>query len=718
MDDSEYLVDGQYGIADLVDLDEFREVCERFSASLGFTVALLDNPGLTILIATGWQEICTRFHRACPEAAAVCRESDRQLMEVTVTPGKLVIRECGNGFMDCAFPIIVKGKHIASLFAGQLLLEPPDRERFRLQARRFGFDEAAYMRALDKVPVISHAHLQTGMELLGKIAGLLSRIGYSALLVREESERLKEEISMRSRMEQALRESEGRLNEAQRIAKIGSWEHDIITGELKWSDEIYRILEVRRGEVDASARVFVEFTHPDDRELVDSAYSRSIRECKPFENTHRLLLPDGRVKYVSMRGEIFCDQQGNPVRAAGTIQDITERRATEDERDSLRERLQRAEKMEALGTLAGGVAHDLNNVLGIVVGYAEMLMCNMDESDPMAADVRNIMHGGERAAAIVHDLLTLARRGVQSSKVVNLNTVVTDFKKTPEFGKLLQSCPDIDVEMSLQEDLLNIVGSQVHLAKSLMNLVSNAVEAMPGGGLLRIETLNQYLDRPVRGYDDIRQGDYVVLRVSDTGEGIAAGDIEHIFEPFYTKKVMGRSGTGLGLAVVWGAVKDHNGYIDVRSLEGQGTVFTLYFPATRKDTVLEQDPLMSEYMGYGEAILVVDDVEEQRDLAVRMLSRLNYRVNSAASGEAAVEYLRSGRVDLVILDMIMDEGMDGLDTFKKIREMHPGQKAIIVSGFSESERVKEAQALGAGAYVRKPYILKRLGLAVRKELDS
>jgi CheY-like chemotaxis protein len=241
---------------------------------------------------------------------------------------------------------------------------------------------------------------------------------------------------------------------------------------------------------------------------------------------------------------------------------------------------------------------------------------------------------------------------------------------------------------------------------------------MPKGGILTIRTASEYLDKPIEGYDEVQKGDYVVLSVSDMGGGISEADLKRIFEPFYTKKFMGRSGTGLGLAVVWGTVKDHDGYINVQSEEGKGSTFTLYFPATREKITAEHDPVsLSQYVGKGESILIVDDVKEQRDLAAEMVTKLNYSVSSVASGEEAVMYLKGHPCDLLILDMIMDPGMDGLDTYKRVLEIFPKQKAIIVSGFSESDRVHAAQALGAGAYVKKPYFIEKLGLAVRNELD-
>jgi CheY-like chemotaxis protein len=180
---------------------------------------------------------------------------------------------------------------------------------------------------------------------------------------------------------------------------------------------------------------------------------------------------------------------------------------------------------------------------------------------------------------------------------------------------------------------------------------------------------------------------------------------------------MGRSGTGLGLAIVWGTVKDQNGYIDVQTRIGEGTVFTLYFPVTREElTTPRQEVPLEQYMGSGESVLVVDDIAEQREVASGLLKRIGYQVHTVSSGEEAVEYLRGNRADILVLDMIMDPGIDGLETYRRILELHPGQKAILVSGFSETDRVKEAQRLGAGIYVRKPYLMEKIGMAIRAEL--
>jgi len=405
---------------------------------------------------------------------------------------------------------------------------------------------------------------------------------------------------------------------------------------------------------------------------------------------------------------------------AGTIANVQlfhDRRQAEVAKQVLSDRLQRAEKMEALGNLAGGVAHDLNNVLGVLSGYSELLAEQLHKDKTLQGYAINILKSSEKGAFIIQDLLTMARRGVVVSEVVNINKVITNFFASPVAEQLKVLYPQIEITAELSADLFNIKGSPVHLEKSLMNLVSNAVEAVSGAGKVTIRTNNCYLDKAVRGYDTVEQGEYVLLKVSDTGSGISAADLDKIFEPFYTKKKMGRSGTGLGLAIVWSTVKDHNGYIDVQSGTDEGTTFTLFYPVTREEVdAFEEKIAIEEYKGNGESVLVVDDVEEQRQVVTTMLERLGYEVASVSSGEEAVEYLRKNNAQILVLDMIMEPGIDGLETYQQIVSFKPKQKAIIVSGFSETERVDMAKLLGAGAYVKKPYALEKIGVAIRDEL--
>ncbi len=398
-------------------------------------------------------------------------------------------------------------------------------------------------------------------------------------------------------------------------------------------------------------------------------------------------------------------------------QEISERKRAEKEQRYLETQLRKSQKMEAIGTLAGGVAHDLNNILSGLVSYPELILMDLPDDSPLRDPILTIQQSGQKAATIVQDLLTLARRGVSVREVTNLNDVVTQYLESPEHQKILEHHQRVEVTTHLAPNMLNIIGSPVHLSKTLMNLVSNAAEAMPEGGRINIATNCCYIDKSLNAYDKVEEGDYVTLQVKDEGIGISQENMERIFEPFYTKKTMGRSGTGLGMAVVWGTVKDHRGSIDVKSDQNKGTTFTLYFPITRQELAPEKCRVAAdEYKGCGESILIVDDIQEQREIASKMLRKLNYNVTSVPSGEEALRYMKQNDADLLVLDMIMNPGIDGLETYKRILEFHPDQKAVIASGFSESALVKEAQSMGAGAYVKKPYSFENIGIAVKDEL--
>jgi PAS domain S-box-containing protein len=411
------------------------------------------------------------------------------------------------------------------------------------------------------------------------------------------------------------------------------------------------------------------------------------------------------------------DRSGVPTAVMGVTRDISERKKTEEERKVFEVKLQNAKKLESLGTLAGGVAHDLNNILSGLVSYPDLLLHDLEEDSPLREPLLTIKKSGEKAAEIVQDLLTLARRSVTAKKVINLNQVVNEFITSPEYRKIVGKQHNIEVEMNITDGILNVLGSYSHISKAVANLVANAADAMPAGGRITIATRDCYIDKPYTGFEIIPEGEYAILEVSDTGIGMPQSDLDKIFEPFYTKKKLGRSGTGLGMSVVWGAIKDHDGFIDIITEEGSGTTFVLYYPASRSEIESPAPVYIEDYLGKGESILIIDDAPEQRDLAERMMGRLGYDVTTAASGEAAVALIKKRSFDVLILDMIMPPGIDGLTTYREILKIVPDQKAVIASGFAKTDRVNETQKLGAGVYIKKPYTLEKIGLAVRAELD-
>ncbi len=431
-----------------------------------------------------------------------------------------------------------------------------------------------------------------------------------------------------------------------------------------------------------------------------------------------LIRQDGSPIWTEVTASYVTSKQDLSPTILGIARDITERRQAQEVLQESEERIARSKKMESLGLLAGGVAHDLNNILSGIISYPQLLLMDLPENSKLRKPIETIEESGNRAAAIVQDLLTIARGVAITKEPLNLNDLITTYLNSPEAIELKHTFPDVRITARFDTDLFSIRGSDVHIRKLVMNLVSNAVEAVDGSGNVILATKNCYVDRPIKGYDNVTIGEYVVLEISDNGPGISSDDLKRVFEPFYSKKVMGRSGTGLGLAVVWNIVLDHRGYIDVVT-NNKGTKFEVYLPITR-EVISAQHHLMpiDALKGNGEKILIIDDEQNQREIASVMLDKLGYQVESVANGEAAVEYLKQHDADLLMLDMIMDPGMNGRETYQKIIMNNPDQNAIIVSGFAVTEDVKAAQKLGAGEYVKKPYSIQKIGLAIQGALKQ
>ncbi len=467
-----------------------------------------------------------------------------------------------------------------------------------------------------------------------------------------------------------------------------------------------------------------EFYRTLDALVVEASYDDFIKQILAitggddfFEQKMQNQNEKGGIGFLILTMAVINRKKYGLSRVLVTITDISELKAAYHQKKLLEEKLARAKRLESLGMLAGGVAHDLNNVLVGVVSYPDMLLLDMDADDPLRESLELIKNSGLEASYIVQDLLTLSRRSASAKEVLDVRRIIIALLESPEIDRIKEMHPSVQLVQDLQHGLFSIQGSRVHIRKAIMNLLMNAYEAHKDQGIVTISAKNSYRDTPYPGGDQQCVGDLIELKISDTGIGLSDADIDHIYEPFYTKKAMGQSGTGLGMTIVWGTVKDHHGNISVKSEINKGTTFTIQLPATRE--VLEEkesNEEVEELKGAGEHILIVDDMDTQRMVAVRILQKLGYEVESASSGNSAIELIRSGYIpDILILDMIMP-GLDGLDTYKAIQKLVPHIKTIIISGYAESARVKEAISLGVTSFFQKPYTIGKLGMTIRKLL--
>lgn len=422
-------------------------------------------------------------------------------------------------------------------------------------------------------------------------------------------------------------------------------------------------------------------------------------------------------RYIETTVSPIFDDSGSFIGTVHVSRDLTDQKKIEDENNAARKRLRKAEKMEAVGLMASGVAHDLNNILSGIVSYPEILLLQLTEDDELYTPIKAIQDSGKRAASVVSDLLTVTRGVATIKQVGSPNSFIGEYVDSIEFQNLQENHKNIEFELICDKNSWNILCVPVHIQKVIMNLTINAVESISGDGKVSITSANKTVHSQSDKTSRPLPGDYVSITVSDTGTGIPPEDIDHIFEPFYTKKVMGKSGTGLGLAVIWNIMEDHNAYIDVQS-DKDGTTFTCNFKRCHQAEVPIQPPLdMIRLQGEG-TILIVDDEEQQRLIASEMLGLLGYTVLSVKSGEEAVSFFKEKQADLILLDMVMGTGFNGLQTYEKIIQLCPAQKAVIASGFSDTANINKILQLGPTRFIKKPYSIEDLGSALKSVLDE
>ncbi len=703
---SSFMSDVRYSIGDLVDLDQLRSLFDHFSEVTGFTIGLLDHPAMEVLIACGWREICTRYHREHPVAEARCVESNRRLIGQLTEPGKMVIEACDNGLVDCAMPIFVEGRHVATLATGQVLLEAPDRDHFRRQAQQFGVDEADYLAALDEIPVLDEARLREVTAFLGEMALVISQIGY-ARLVRES------EVQERRRAEASLRESEEKYRALFEGAVEGILVADIQTKELQYANgSACEMFGYTREEI---AGLPISAIHPPE------ALPRVVAAFEAQARGEKLLAP--RLPCLRKDGSVFhADIVTRPVviggraKNVGFFTDVSERMRAEEEQARLQAQLGIAQRMEAVGRLAGGIAHDFNNLLSVILSYTDFALGRTRPGDPLHHDLQQIARASDRAAELTRQLLAFSRKQDLELVPLDLSAVIRGMES------MLRRTLGEDVELSFRTDgeTRSISGDRGQLEQVIMNLAINARDAMPGGGRLVIEAADVAADEvPTTDPDHPPMVPHVHLTFTDSGCGMDEATRTQIFEPFFTTKEAGK-GTGLGLSTVYGIVRQSGGAIRVDSAPGEGTTFHLYFPHVDQE-VRESAPADStrQRATGTETVLVAEDDDAVRALAVHILERAGFTVHAAANGGEALLICEqfAGTIQLLLTDVIMPR-MHGKALADRLTRLYPDLAVLYMSGHPRDILEPGAADLGNVPFIAKPFTPEGLARKVREVLDA
>lgn len=511
----------------------------------------------------------------------------------------------------------------------------------------------------------------------------------------------------RENVEKELRESKLRYELSLEFANVGTWEWNIVTNELYWSDTISSIFGYEQPINDTTYEKFMEAVHPEDRQLVNNGIEASFEGTAEYDLEHRIVWPNGQVHWVHEMGDIERNANGEPVKMLGVVRDISRRRKAEGQ-------LRHSQKMEAVGQLTGGIAHDYNNILGIVQGNFEILARTLADDEKAMKRINTGLKGVSRGADLTRKLLNFASKEVSETETILVNDLIREIEDL-----IIKSLTvSIEIEFRLDGDVWNIDVNPGDLQDVIVNLSLNARDAMPEGGKLTIETKNIVMDE---GNSVGFSGEFVMLVVSDTGHGMTPEVKERILEPFFTTKKKNK-GTGLGLSMVYGFVQRSNGHIRIVSEVGTGSVFQLYLPRDiKQDLNKDDDPTKIEIPLTGsETILVVDDEDALRDVAEMYLQDLGYKILSAENGPQAIDILsRHPEIDLLFSDIVMPGGVDGYKLAIEAHDKYPELKILLTSGFTNE---REYLAGIENVYLKrlnsnllkKPYNELELSIAVRR----
>ena len=541
---------------------------------------------------------------------------------------------------------------------------------------------------------------------LSELIGRIYETSHFHAVAQKRAGELEHEIASRNQAVEALRTGEERMRFALEAAGVGIWDMDYTNGVLRWSEILESQYGLRPGTFGGTFEAFVERIHPDDRKSVLETIGEAVRTGADFSVQHRTLWHDGTVRWLSGAGRIHLGEHGEPVRGVGTSVDVTERR-------TLEEQYQHAQKMEGLGRLAGGVAHDFNNLVTAILGFCELLLADLDPDDPRQANIAEIQKAGTRAGGLTRQLLAFSRKQIIEPTPLDLNVVVADMRAM--LGRLIRE--DVKVVLGLRPELASVKADRGQVEQIVMNLAVNACDAMPTGGTLTIETANVELDEHyATRHFAVKPGPHVMLTLTDTGTGMTPQVQARLFEPFFTTKEV-HKGTGLGLATVHGLVTRSGGSVNVYSEIGRGTSFKVYFPTTDAAAIVVEAPAVPPPCAGAETVLVVEDVESLRKLTRRLLTRQGYTVLAAANADEALRLFEEDEsIDVVLTDVVMP-GASGPELTRRLVEQKPELKVIYMSGYTDDGMFTHGGLHHEIAFLHKPFTAEALGRKIREVLD-
>lgn len=532
---------------------------------------------------------------------------------------------------------------------------------------------------------------------------------YNERLVRKLEDKMLEmenEVSERKKAIDALQRSQELLQATQTLSKLGGWEYDLDTQETYWTDEMYRLHDLDKDCAPEELAYLSLAGYPDESKALLQQYIEDLAtNGNPYNLETWYTTKGGRKIFIRASAEAKWED-GRIRRIMGTFQDITESKEAEIRQHELMEQLRQAQKLDSIGQLAGGVAHDFNNILTVILGYSEEIMNNLHDQDPLRQDIQEIINAGQRASSLTRQLLTFSRKQVIKPELINLNDTITNLSKM--LMRLIGE--DVDFILNLGDDVPSIMADIGQIEQVIMNLVINAREAMQMGGRLTISTFKYEAEPEFRKHHRMIAGNsFAVLKVEDTGCGMDKSTLEHIYEPFFTTKAKGH-GTGLGLPTVYGIVRQASGHINVDSAPGKGATFVIMLPATNDELQTEQKPevqIIPE--GNKELVLIVEDDPSISDLSGKMIQKMGYRVMLAESADKAIVMIEDEglRPELVISDVVMP-GLSGLELAAIIRYKHPEMKVILMSGYTEQVIMKHGEMDPNIPFLHKPFTRQEL----------